>query len=686
MAIRYFIAFIMVASQVQGNVLLNLQAVDHQEGAQGAQPGISNAFGLFSQPDRVQLLMKRMTLAEKATQMLQVEGKDAVAIDVFVPFMGAVLYEGNQDIGGNTKQAWYDHNEDLQRRAKTGPHGIPMLIGSDSVHGHSHVRGSTIFPHNIALGCSQNKSLVKEVGRLAAVESAATGVNFMLAPCLDVATDIRWGRTYESFGQDPQLVNELGSAFVEGAHRAGTGMITSAKHFVAAGATAYGTGRMEVPQTRTVEMMQNLKPLTEKERRRLEESSQLKKIRMPLDRGDAELSHSALFTKHMVPYWGAVRAGTHSVMASYSSVNGVLNHKNKELLQYLKGGTYGGMNFQGFVVSDYGGVDMIDPDFDVALPEAINAGIDLVMLPGTKHGCRPWSSADKCPTAQRFVTDIIKHVQQGKISMDRINDAVSRILKAKINSGVYSNPMPDKSWLDYVGSPAHRALAREAVQQSVVVLQNDNNALPLQKRSPVCVAGRAGNDLAYQLGGWTVKWQGEDPDTPEHEINKFTTGTTIWGDVQKRMPDSHYDRSGICKGYDTVIAVVGEPPYAEAYGDRKDLSLHHTDILMLKNAHALDEGKSKRKIVMVMMTGRPLWIDDVLSHVDAVVTAFLPGSEGGHGIMDVLTGAFAPTGRLSVAWPKQNAKLPVTDESPTDQVLYQLGYGLSWKKPADSDL
>eukprot|EP00746_Dinoflagellata_sp_MGD_P000800 gnl/MRDRNA2_/MRDRNA2_101456_c0_seq1.p1 gnl/MRDRNA2_/MRDRNA2_101456_c0~~gnl/MRDRNA2_/MRDRNA2_101456_c0_seq1.p1 ORF type:complete len:697 (-),score=117.38 gnl/MRDRNA2_/MRDRNA2_101456_c0_seq1:195-2000(-) len=600
--------------------------------------------------------------------------------------MGAVLYEGNQDIGGNVKEAWYDHNEDLQRRAKTGPHGIPMLIGSDSVHGHSHVRDTTIFPHNIALGCSQNKTLVKEVARVSAIESAATGVNFMFAPCLDVVNDIRWGRTYESFGQDPQLVNELGGAFIEGANGAGTGMITSAKHFVGAGGTDYGTGRLEIPQTRTVEMMQNLKPLSDVQRRKLTDSGSLTKVRMPLDRGDAQLTHSALFTKHMVPYWGAVRAGTHAVMASYSSVNGVLNHQNKELLQYLKGGTFGGMNFQGFVVSDYGGVDMIDPNFDIALPEAVNAGIDMVMLPGTKNGCRPWSSSDRCPTAQSFVTDIIKHVQSGKISMSRIDDAVSRIIKAKLDSGVYNSPMPDSSWLDSIGSAAHRSIAREAVQQSVVLLQNRGDALPLRKDERVCVAGRAGNDLGYQLGGWSVKWQGEDPDSPEKEINHFTTGTTIWGDVQKRLPNSHYDRSGICEGYDTIIAVVGEPPYAEAYGDRKDLSLQHTDKLMLKNAHAVvntESGKAKRKIIMVMMTGRPLWIDDMLPHVDAAIASFLPGSEGGTGIMDVLTGAFAPTGKLGVIWPKSTATLPVTEESDASQVLYPLGHGLTFKKNTD---
>merc|ERR1719482_2194937 len=393
-----------------------------------------------------------------------------------MPFVGSVLYEGNQEIKDNTKKDWYEYNKDMQKTAKRGPHSIPMLIGADAVHGQSHVKGTTIFPHNLALGCTRNSQLVEKIGAITATETAATGVNFMFAPCLDIASDVRWGRTYESFGSDAQLVNELGSAFVKGAKSTGTGMVTSVKHFVAAGATQFGTGRNIVPQTKTVEYFQSkgetkgafqskVTHLSVKDRKLAEEKGELPKVSTPLDRGDAKLSQTELMTKHMLPYWGAVRAGTHSVMASYSSVNGVLAHKNKELLQYLKNDTVG-MNFEGFVITDYAGIDMIDDDFKKALPDAVNAGIDMIMLPGTKYACRPWSTADKCPTAHTYLTDVIAHVQDGKISEDRIDDAVFRILKAKIASGVMDRPLADESWLNKVGSSEHREIARQAVQQS----------------------------------------------------------------------------------------------------------------------------------------------------------------------------------------------------------------------------
>merc|ERR1719482_2288835 len=578
-----------------------------------------------------------------------------------MPFVGSVLYEGNQEIKNNQKKDWFDYNVEMQKTSKKGPHGIPMLVGCDSVHGQSHVKGTTIFPHNIALGCSRNATLIQKLGELAAIETAATGVNFMFAPCLDIASDIRWGRTYESFGSDAQLVNELGSAFVKGAKSTGTGMVTSVKHFVAAGATQFGTGRNIVPQTKTVEYFQSkgetkgafqskVTHLSVEDRKLAEEKGELPKVSTPLDRGDAKLSQTELMTKHMLPYWGAVRAGTHSVMASYSSVNGVLAHKNKELLQYLKNDTVG-MNFEGFVITDYAGIDMIDDDFKKALPDAVNAGIDMIMLPGTKYACRPWSTADKCPTAHTYLTDLIAHVQDGRISEDRIDDAVFRILKAKIASGVMDRPLADESWLNKVGSSDHREIARQAVQQSTVLLKNEDEMLPLSHNAKVCVAGRAADDLGMQMGGWSVKWQGADPELTSKQLREFTTGTTIWQDVHNRFPGSVLDKSGECKGYRTVIAVVGEPPYAEGYGDRTHLDLHANDKEMLKNAHAVD-----RKVVLVMMTGRPLWIDDIVPSNHAVVASFLPGTEGGPGIMDVLAGDVPSTGKLSIPWPKNSAK------------------------------
>jgi len=330
------------------------------------------------------------------------------------------------------------------------------------------------------------------------------------------------------------------------------------------------------------------------------------------------------------------------------------------------------MNFEGFVITDYAGIDALDDDYKVALPAAINAGIDMVMLPGTKYACKPWSTKE-CPTGHDYLTQMIKHVQDGKIKESRIDDAVFRILKAKIESGVYDNPIPDASWLVSVGSSTHREIARQAVQQSTILLQNKDEILPLGKNAKVCIAGRGGNDLGYQLGGWSVKWQGADPEASEKEINKLTTGTTIWQDVHDRFPGSMYDKTGVCKGYSTVIAVVAEPPYAEGYGDRTHLGMHYTDVQMLKNAKEGD-----RKVILVVMTGRPLWIDDFLPSTNAAVASFLPGTEGGHGIMDVLSGDFKPTGKLSVAWPKQNAKMPLGENPEAGDILFPYGFGLDY--------
>merc|ERR1719217_783470 len=238
--------------------------------------------------------------------MLQVEVK-AIDMDVFIPFLGSVLFDGNREVGQNTPEDWHKFNKKLQHQAAAGPHKIPLLIGADMVHGNSHMKDTTIFPHNIALGCSQNKTLVHQVGRATAIESAAAGVNFMFAPCLDIVSDIRWGRTYESFGQDPQWVNELGSAFVEGTRDIDAGMITSAKRFVASGANTFNTGREYTKRTRTVELFRN-PPALSKEKKK--DPPEVKSL---LDRGDAKLSHEDLFTRHMVPYWGAIKSGVASV-------------------------------------------------------------------------------------------------------------------------------------------------------------------------------------------------------------------------------------------------------------------------------------------------------------------------------------------------------------------------------------
>jgi beta-glucosidase len=268
-------------------------------------------------------------------------------------------------------------------------------------------------------------------------------------------------------------------------------------------------------------------------------------------------------------------------------------------------------------------------------------------------------------------------VQNGTISKERIDDACHRILKAKFAAGIFEEPIAPESLLQDVGSFIHRSLAREAVQQSVVVLQNKHDMLPLKKGGRFCVAGRAGNDLGMQLGGWSVHWQGQDPETPEAEQNKFTKGTTLFEAVSSRFPGSIYDRTGVCTGFTNVIAVIGETPYAESYGDRTHMAMHSTDMEMLKNAR---QGYSKT-VMLVVMSGRPLNIDDALEQVSAAVAAFVPGSEGGLGILDVLDGTAPPTGKLSVDWPTKFATLPLP-EDPQQKALMTLfpyGFGLDYR-------
>jgi beta-glucosidase len=480
-------------------------------------------------------------------------------------------------------------------------------------------------------------------------------------------------------------VNELGSAFVTGAQSVDTAMLTSAKHFIAAGATKYGTGYFIKPEM-TAELKDKKREKYQKEHphwnlKHYDPKVKFEELpRQPLDRGDAHLNQKELYTKHMIPYWGAVSAGTGSIMTSYSSVNGVPSHANAELLQYLKGDK--GMNYQGFVITDYAGIDMIDRNYSIALPKAINAGIDMVMLPGTTSGCNPWLDG-VCPTAMSFIKDMIKHVGEGRIAEDRVNDACKRVLMAKKRHGLFKQPLAPKELLNKVGSQEHRQLAREAAQQGTVVLSNKHKTLPLNlNEEKVCLAGEAGDNLGMQLGGWSLRWQG-------FSGNDQTKGTTLWQAMQKRMPHAVYDKTGKCAGADTVIAVIGEEAYAEGYGDSKELNLRADDAKMLKNVYEgkrsslleteAEEDSSRRRVILITMAGRPLWMEQEIAKADAFVAAFVPGIEGGQGVLDALTADYQPSGKLSITWPR-DGKAPVTEESPGGSVLFEMGYGLSYDK------
>ena len=563
--------------------------------------------------ERVADLLGRMELADKVGQMTQAERGAVSAEDVTTYRLGSVLSGGGSVPEPNTVEGWADLVDGLQEGALATPLGIPILYGVDAVHGHNNLPGATIFPHNIGLGAAGDPALVERVGRATAEEVAATGVRWTFAPCLCVVRDDRWGRSYESFGEDPALVRAMTSVVtgLQGSELSGsrTSVLATAKHFVGDGGTVRGE-----------------------------------------DQGDTRVDDDELRSVHLSPYEAAVDRGVGSVMVSFSSVDGVKMHGNKAL---LTGVLKEELGFEGFVVSDWSGIDQLDgqPGFtQTEVAQAVNAGIDMVMLP-----------ADHA----RFVADLTAAVQDGDVPMDRIDDAVRRILTIKVRMGLFEQPMTDRSLADLVGSAEHRALAREAVARSVVVLQN-GGSLPLAPGRRVLVTGSNADDLGNQAGGWTMTWQGASGST--------FPGTSILGGLQEALGDDvTYALADQADGsYDVAVAVVGETPYAEFEGDRPDgVVLSAEDLATLETLRA-----SGVPTVLVVVSGRPMDISAQVPWVDAVVAAWLPGSEGA-GVADVLTGGVAPTGTLPVTWPLTATDQPVNDGDGKPS-LFPLGAGLTY--------
>merc|ERR1719316_121629 len=437
----------------------------------------------FAVPSLEQLLDK-MTVEEQLGQILQPENVDAQCYAVSDRKVGSVFFGGNDSPGDDTPIAWHKRANELQREAlSTAPHHIPIFIGVDTIHGMSHMKNATIFPHNIALGCTRNEKLLEKIGRITALESAAVGVNWGFSPCVALATDIRWGRIYESFGQDPDLVGRLGAAYVRGANSIKKPFVTCGKHFVGDGGARFGTGR----------------------------------VGKPVDRGDWTGSLEELRDTHMKPYEYLVKAGVKSIMASYSSVNGKLMHGNGDLINVeLKER----MGFKGFVSSDYNAVNGLDPHYPNAVAKAINAGVDQIMLGPASGGSHPFP--------HQLLAIIQGEVEKGAISKERIRDAARRVLWAKFESGLmHQQPKTHvemsreavDSQIAVIGSSEHRSIARQAVQESTVILENKQKILPLDiKKRKICVVGKAANDVGKMLGGWTL-------------------ATTVWKAIQKLAKD-----------------------------------------------------------------------------------------------------------------------------------------------------
>ncbi|WP_410607686.1 glycoside hydrolase family 3 protein [Amycolatopsis sp. lyj-109] len=569
--------------------------------------------------DRVTDLMARMTLDDKVGQMTQGERGSATPAQSAAARLGSILSGGGSTPAPNTPAAWADMIDAYQRAATSTGLGIPIIYGSDAVHGHNNVQGATVFPHNIGLGAANDPQLVEQIGAVTAQETAATGVKWAFAPCLCVARDDRWGRTYESFGEVPAnaVANSVVIKGLEGrALGDPTSVLASAKHFIGDGGTTGG-----------------------------------------VDQGNTQITLDELRKIHLPPFQAAIAHGVGSVMISFNSWNGVKDHGNKFLITDLLKGELG---FSGFVVSDWNGIDQIDGQtgFTAAeVKQAVNAGIDMVMVPNDYL---------------KFVSTLKAEVQNGHIPMARIDDANRRILTKKFELGLFEHPYTDRSLQKDFGSAAHHALARQAARESQVLLKNDG-VLPLAKtNNKIFVAGKNANDLGNQSGGWTLTWQGQSGE-------RVIPGTTILDGIKAgagKGTGVTYDRAGngINATYQVAVAVVGETPYAEGQGDRPNgLGLDAEDVALIGKLKA-----ARVPLVVVTVSGRPLDIAAQLPSFNGLVAASLPGSEGA-GVADVLYGDYNPTGKLSFTWPKSSSQEPI-NTGDGKQGLFPYGFGLSYSR------
>ena len=489
-------------------------------------------------------IVASMSLDEKVGQMTQPDHEFIKnPADVATLFVGSVLSGGGSDPRTNSVEDWTAMYETYQSQALKTRLKIPLLYGVDAVHGHNNVVGAVVFPHNVGLGATRDAKLVEEIARLTAKEVRTTGINWAFAPCVAVPRDDRWGRAYEGFGEDPALAAELGEAAVRGLQgpdlKSPLSVLACAKHFVADGGTIYGSG---MPNTN-------------------QEGG-----RYPNDQGDVRLSDADLRKIHLPGYITAIKAGVGTIMPSYSSINGEKMSGNKKWLTDVLKSELG---FEGFLISDYNALDQLPGDRAAQIERSINAGMDMVMVPSAYR---------------EFIETLKMLVKANRVPMSRIDDAVSRILRVKAAMGLLEptfSPNADRSLLDSFGSASHRAVAREAVRKSLVLLKNERNALPIAATAKrIHVAGRSADDIGNQCGGWTIQWQGES--------GPVTQGTTVLGAIRQHVKVSSkvsYSVDGTgAEGADVAVVVVGETPYAEMNGDRRDLSLAKEDVQAIGNA------------------------------------------------------------------------------------------------------
>ena len=595
---------------------------------------------------RVQALLRKMTVEEKVGQIIQADIGSVTPDDVRTYHLGAVLAGGNSKPGGRRTadpaqwQAAADSFFHASMDTRDGGMAIPVLFGVDAVHGDNDTLGATLFPQNSALGAMRDPALVGAIAAATAEEVRATGINWAFAPTLAVPQDDRWGRTYEGYSENPVLVAQYATAAVEGLQgRPGTPafldsshVIASAKHFLGDGGTLNGK-----------------------------------------DQGDNPDNEATLIRIHAAGYTKAIDAGVQTVMASFSNWRGTKMTGNKALLtDVLKQH----MHFGGFVVGDWNAQGQVPGCTNEDCPQAINAGLDMFMAPDSWRGLYRHTLAE---------------VKSGTIPMARLDDAVARILRVKFRLGLFEQGAPSSQPLarraaEVVGSPAHRALARRAVRESLVLLKNRNHLLPIDPRKRILVAGDGADSISRQSGGWTINWQGTGLTNAD-----FPGATSIWAGIRAQVdaasgsaqlsPDGSYTKKP-----DVAIVVFGEDPYAEFQGDLPNLAFHpgdDRDLNLLRRLH-----RQGVPVVAVFLSGRPLWVNREINAADAFVAAWLPGSEG-EGVADVLLrtrdGGIDHDfrGKLAYSWPRTAVQTPLNMGQPDYHPQFPYGYGLTYADDGD---
>lgn len=609
-------------------------------------------------PQRVADLLGRMSLAEKIGQMTQAERVDVDADPSLITEnrLGSVLSGGGSVPAENTPTAWADMVDRYQQAALDTPLGIPLLYGVDSVHGHGNLLGATVFPHNIGLGATRDPALVERIGHITAEETRASGPQWVFAPCICVARDDRWGRTYESFGETPSLVTSMETA-IDGLQGAPGQLdepdrvLATAKHFAGDGLTAYDDTLADTGA-------------------------------YPIDQGIDRVTRAEFDRLALAPYVPAIKEHhVGSVMPSFSSTdfNGgdtddaVKMHANADLLTtWLKQQ----QGFDGFVISDWRAIRQLPGTYADQVKASVNAGVDMFMEP---------IQAPNNPSGwDEFIPTLTQLVDTDQVSMDRIDDAVSRILTAKFELGLFEHPLTDRTHLAQIGSAAHHAVARQAAAESQVLLRNQRHTLPLRGKHDVYVAGSNADNIGNQTGGWTLTWQGGS--------TNVVPGTTILDGIESSarggVTYSETAEARIPRKADGIV-VVGETPYAEGFGDvggpqwawdpadggvqrqKQTMRLSEADTRAVQKV--CDQAKS---CTVVVVSGRPMVIPPaLLRQIDALVASWLPGSEGA-GVSDVLFGRRPFTGKLPVSWPRSVAQEPINVGDPGYDPLYRYGFGL----------